>query len=159
LSKNAYVALSLVQFGNRTNSNHLEKCLIITKTYWLCRNVQLNGLKKSKLHQYPSPIINKGYRWNIGALKDAWTWSHTIHYKQIVELAITSFTTNIVYKITLYELVEPQNGPTLHEHASQGCHVVMGEAQPSLVHLPASVKGNYLPIWIILPYAQHDPFP
>jgi hypothetical protein len=26
MSKNAYVAFSLVQFGNKTNSDHLEKC-------------------------------------------------------------------------------------------------------------------------------------
>jgi hypothetical protein len=38
------------------------------------------------------------------------------------------------------------NGSTHHEHASQGFHVVLGKAQPSLVHLPTSVRGNYLPI-------------
>jgi hypothetical protein len=59
----------------------LEKCLIITKTYWLCWGVKLNGSAKSKLYQYPSPIIGKGYRWGLCALKDAQTWSHTIHLK------------------------------------------------------------------------------
>jgi hypothetical protein len=43
-------------------------------------------------------------------------------------------------------IIEPKNGPTLHEHASQGFHVVLGEAQLSFVHLPTSVGENYLPI-------------
>jgi hypothetical protein len=42
--------------------------------------------------------------------------------------------------------VGPQNGPTFREHASQGSHVALGEAQPSFVHLSTSVQGNYLPI-------------
>ncbi len=50
LSKNAYVVPSLLQSDNATNSNHLEKCSIITKKYQLCRGVKLNGLAKSKLH-------------------------------------------------------------------------------------------------------------
>ncbi len=62
--------------------NHLEKCSIITKTYQLCWGVKFNGLTKSKLHRYPSPIIGKGCRWGVGALKDASTWSHTIHLKK-----------------------------------------------------------------------------
>jgi hypothetical protein len=33
-----------------------------------------------------------------------------------------------------------------HEHASQGSHVIMGEAQPVLIHLPTFVGGNYLSI-------------
>ncbi len=64
---------------NGTNSNHLENCSIITKTYQLCQGVKLNGLKKSKFHQYPNPIIGKGYRWGVGALKDAQIWSHAIY--------------------------------------------------------------------------------
>ncbi len=78
LSKNAY-ATPLLWSCNGTNSNHLEKCSIISKTYWLCRNVKFNGPATSKLHQYPSPIIGKGYRWGVGALKDARIQSHTIH--------------------------------------------------------------------------------
>ncbi len=31
LSKNAYLAPSLLQFGKGTNCNHFKKCLIITK--------------------------------------------------------------------------------------------------------------------------------
>ncbi len=42
--------------------------------------------------------------------------------------------------------VTPQNGPTFHEHAFQGSHVVLGKAQPSFVDLPTYVGGNYLPI-------------
>ncbi len=51
LSRNAYVAFSLLRFGNGTNSNHLEKRSLITKTYWLCRGIKFNGPKKSKLHR------------------------------------------------------------------------------------------------------------
>jgi hypothetical protein len=145
MSKNAYVAPSLLQYCNGTNSNHLEKCSIITKTYKLCWGVKLNGPEKSKLHQHPSPIIGKSYRWNVGALKDARTGSHTIHLDQIVELIVASLATNIVSGAN-YMSVRPQNGPTFHEHASQGFHVVFGKGQPSLVDLPTYVGGNYFPI-------------
>jgi hypothetical protein len=134
-----------------------EKCSIITKTYQLCRGVKLNGLAKSKLHWYPHPINDKGYKWGVGASKDAWIWSHTIH------LETNCSTCNCIpchqyhFWNKLYVYRTP-NGPTPHEHASQGFHLVMGEAQPSLVHLPTSVGGNYLPIWIIWPYAQHGHF-
>jgi hypothetical protein len=40
----------LLQSGNNTNSNHLEKCYIMTKTYWLCQGIKLNGPTKLKLH-------------------------------------------------------------------------------------------------------------
>ncbi len=73
LSKNAYVASSLLWSNNKTNSNHLEKCSIITKTYWLCQGVKLNGPTKSKLHWYWSLVIGKACRWGVGALKDAQT--------------------------------------------------------------------------------------
>jgi hypothetical protein len=33
----------LLWFGNGTNSNHLEKCSIITKTYQLCKGVNSMG--------------------------------------------------------------------------------------------------------------------
>jgi len=115
LSKNEYVIFSLLWFGNGTNSNHLEKCSIITKTYQLCKGVKLNGPVKSKLHEYPSPIIGKGYRWSVGTLKDARNRSHTIHLK-------TNCWTYNCFR------------------------VVLGEAQPSLVHLPTFVGGNYLSI-------------
>ncbi len=72
-------SLSLLQSNNKTNSSHLETCSIITKTYWLCWGVKLNWLAKSKLHRYPSPIIGKGYKWNIGAFKYAQIWSYTMH--------------------------------------------------------------------------------
>jgi hypothetical protein len=66
-------------------------------------------------------------------------------YKQFFELAIASLATNIVYGTNCMSM-RPQNGPTPHEHVSQGSHITLGEAQPSLVHLPTSVGGNYLPI-------------
>jgi hypothetical protein len=46
---------------------------------------------------------------------------------------------------TNYIFIGPQNGLIFHDHASQGSHVALGEAQPSLVHLPTSVGMNYLP--------------
>jgi hypothetical protein len=42
--------------------------------------------------------------------------------------------------------IGPQNGPILHKHASQGFHVVLGEAQPSFFHLPTPIGVNYFPI-------------
>jgi hypothetical protein len=42
--------------------------------------------------------------------------------------------------------VRPQTGPSPYEHASQGSHVALGKAQPSFVHLPTSIGGNYFPI-------------
>jgi hypothetical protein len=50
LSKNAYASPLLSWISNGTNSNCLEKCSIISKTYQLCQGVKLNGLAKSKLH-------------------------------------------------------------------------------------------------------------
>jgi hypothetical protein len=47
----------------------LENCSIISKTYWLCQGVKLNGLA-TKLHWYLSPILGKGCSWGVGALKD-----------------------------------------------------------------------------------------
>jgi len=73
LSKNAYVVISLLRSKNGTNSNHLEKCSIITKTY------QFIEVSISMGWQYPCPIIGKDRRWSVGV--DAWTWSHTIHLK------------------------------------------------------------------------------
>jgi hypothetical protein len=48
--------------------------------YQLCRGVKLNGPAKSKLHWYPSPIIGKGCKWGVGALKNTQIQSHTIYY-------------------------------------------------------------------------------
>jgi hypothetical protein len=42
--------------------------------------------------------------------------------------------------------IEPQNGPTFHEHASQGSDIVLGKTQPTLIHLPTCIGRNYLPI-------------
>jgi hypothetical protein len=47
--------------------------------------------------------------------------------KQIVELAVSSFATNIMSE-TNYMSIEPQNGPTPHEPTSQNFHVVIGKA-------------------------------
>jgi hypothetical protein len=65
--------------------------------------------------------------------------------KQIVEHGIACFITNIVFRTSCMS-IEPQNVPNLHEHASQGFHVVMGETQLVLVHLPTPAGANYLPI-------------
>jgi hypothetical protein len=73
-------------------------------------------------------------------------FNHTPYtWKQIVELVIASLATSTIFGAKCM-FIGHQNGPTLHEHASQGFHVVLGEAQPSLVHLPTSIGGNYLPI-------------
>ncbi len=86
-------------------------------------------------------------------------FDHTPYiYKKLVKLIIASFATNIVFRAN-YMFVRPQNGPTFHEHASQGFHIILGEAQPSLIHLPTYVGGNYYPIRTIWPSTQHNPFP
>jgi len=57
LSINAYVAPSLLWFSNGTNTNHLNKCSIITKTYQLSCIVKLSGPTKSKFRKYLTPIM------------------------------------------------------------------------------------------------------
>jgi hypothetical protein len=42
--------------------------------------------------------------------------------------------------------VKPQNGLTLHEHASQSFHAIMGEAQLTFIRLPTPIGRNYFPI-------------
>ncbi len=73
--------------------------------------------------------------------------------KQIVELIVASHTTNTMHGAN-YRCVEPQNGPTLHEHVIQGPHVVMGMVLPALTHLSTHVIRNYLPIGTISPCGQ-----
>jgi hypothetical protein len=53
--------------------------------------------------------------------------NHTPYtYKQIAKIVTTSFSTNIMFWAS-YMFIEPQNGPTPHEHTSQGSHVVLGK--------------------------------
>jgi hypothetical protein len=59
--------------SSATNSTHLEKCSIITKTCLLCLLVIGKDPAKSKLHQNPKPIIGNNYNWDIGALKEVCT--------------------------------------------------------------------------------------
>jgi hypothetical protein len=54
----------------------LKNAKLITKTYQLCRILKFNGLRKSKLYQYPSPMMGNGYKWSVGALNDVYIWSH-----------------------------------------------------------------------------------
>jgi hypothetical protein len=62
--------------------------------------------------------------------------NHTPYtYKQIVELVITSISTIFVFGTNSMS-IGPQNGPTPHEHASQSFHIVLGETQPTFIHLP-----------------------
>jgi hypothetical protein len=57
-------------------------------------------------------MIGKGFKWNVGALKDAQTWSHTIH----LEWRAPKF------------LVRPKKGPTM----------LKSESSWNLVPLPTS---------------------
>jgi hypothetical protein len=122
--------------------------IIITKTYRLCQGAKFNGSTKSKFHRYPSPIIGKGCKWGVGALKDTQIWSHTIH----LETNCWSFSCTSTVFGASYMSIGPQNGPTPHEHASQGFHTIMGKAQPIFVHFPTFIWGNYLSIWTFLSY-------
>lgn len=54
--------LSLLRSINGINSNHLEKYLIITKSYQLCHTIKFNGSLKFKLRQYFNPTMNNGCR-------------------------------------------------------------------------------------------------
>lgn len=64
----------------------------------------------------------------------ATTLIHTPHTKkQIITLAIASPTDSIMFK-TNCRSIRPQNGPTFHEHATQEFHIILGKAQPTLVH-------------------------
>ncbi len=65
--------------------------------------------------------------------------------KHIIEHVVASSIMNIVSK-TNYRFIEPQNGPTINEHATQGLHVTMGKAQLTFVHLATPVGGNFFPI-------------
>jgi hypothetical protein len=85
---------------------------------------------------------------------------HTSHTDklQIVELVVASHTTNIVPGAN-YKFIEPQNGPTPHEHAIQGLHVILGVVLPILTYLSTFIIRNYLPIGIVSPYKQPNPSP
>jgi hypothetical protein len=89
-------------------------------------------------------------------LNDAHTQSH--HTPQTIELLVASHTTNTVFGAN-YESIEPQNGPTPHEHVIKGPHVAMGMVIPILTHLSTSIIKNYLPIRTISPCGQFDPAP
>jgi hypothetical protein len=65
--------------------------------------------------------------------------------KQIVELAIESIATSIMFGAN-YVCVESQNDPILHEHVIQGLQVTLGKALLILVHVSTPIIGNYLPI-------------
>jgi hypothetical protein len=70
------------------------------------------------------------------------TFHHTLDTKkQTIELVIAPHATNIVLREKC-RYVRPQNGPTRHEHATQGLHLVMGVAQP--IHLFTHVRGNII---------------
>jgi hypothetical protein len=57
-------------------------------------------------------MIGKGFKWNVGVLKDAQTWSHTIHLK---------------WRAPKF-LVRPKKSPTM----------LRSESSWNLVSLPAS---------------------
>ncbi len=79
---------------------------------------------------------------------------HTPHIeKQTIKFVIASHATNIMPR-TNYRFVEPQKGPTFHEHDIQGPHVALGMVLPILAHLSTTIIKNYLPIEIILPCGQ-----
>ncbi len=45
--------------------------------------------------------------------------------KQTTKPIVASHTTNIIPKVNC-KFIEPQNGPTPHEHTIQGLHITMG---------------------------------
>jgi hypothetical protein len=65
--------------------------------------------------------------------------------KHIIEHVIASSIMNIVSK-TKCRFVEPQNGPTINEHATEGLHIIMGETKLAFVHLATPLERNFFPI-------------
>ncbi len=101
--------------------------------------------------------MGHGCKWDVSSSNDTHIQSYIGHTKkQIIELVIASHATNIMPKEKC-RFVGPQNGPTPHEHATQGLHFVMGVTQP--IHLFTLARGNCIRTWIDLPYAQRDQDP
>ncbi len=67
--------------------------------------------------------------------------------KHIIEHVVASSIMNIVFK-TNYKFIEPQNGPTINERATQRLHVIMGKAQLTFIHLATPIVRNFFPIWL-----------
>jgi hypothetical protein len=63
--------------------------------------------------------------------------------KQVVELVVASPAINTMFGAN-YKSYKPQNGPILHEHATQDCHVSWGEAPFTFVHLSILGKRYHL---------------
>ncbi len=61
--------------------------------------------------------------------------------KQIVELVVASFATNIMFR-TNYKCVGPQHGPTTHKHVKQGLHVVLGSVLLIFIHFFTPIAWN-----------------
>jgi hypothetical protein len=75
---------------------------------------------------------------------------HTSHIvKYIIEPIVASPTT-IIMSRTNYKSIGPQNDPTFHEHAKQGFHTILNEAQPTFVHLATPIGKNFLVTTLIL---------
>jgi len=72
-------------------------------------------------------------------------FSFTPHIeKKTLEPIVTSFTNDIVPKSS-YRFVKLQNGQTLHEHAIQGLHAIVGKKLPTFIHMSTFIGGNYFP--------------
>ncbi len=98
--------------------NHLENCSITTNTHWLKWTIRFNDIVKSKLHWYPSPMIGKGYKCGVGALNDAWTWLHTMHFETKCWTSNIACLSNNISLETNYRFNGPQNVPIHHVHVS-----------------------------------------
>ncbi len=74
--------------------------------------------------------MDHGCKWDLSSSNDTRIQSYIGHTKkQIIKLVIASHATNIVPREKC-RYVQPQNGPTPHEHATQGLQFVMGVTQP-----------------------------
>jgi hypothetical protein len=76
--------------------------------------------------------------------------------KQTTKPIVASHATNIIPKVNC-KFIEPQNGPTPHEHTIQGLHNTMGVVLLVLAHMSIVIINNYLPIGIVSPCGQLDP--
>jgi hypothetical protein len=69
------------------------------------------------------------------------TFGHTPHTKDIIELVVITFITNIMLLGTNKNSNKIQNGPSPCEHVRHNLHVTLDETPPAFIHLSKPEKG------------------
>lgn len=77
---------------------------------------------------------------------------HTPHLKKhTIEFVIAFHITNIMSGAN-YKSIKPEIDATHCECVTQGLHIVLNEALPTLIHHSTPIRGNYFPIKTHWPY-------